>query len=305
MPFEASLAKELQDKGLKSARMATETRERIGQTSSAVALSGLRTFVATFLHLRAFTYFQEQRWDDVANTFDTIVDLAPRTDYYWETGSWHSAFNAASYYINSSEMPSLRRREAWRASILRGRAFLERGIRNNPDHWSLHANLAFLLSQPEKLPAFRDQNEVFLAAANAYRMASMGKKAPAHFKHKELFCLARIPGKEHEALLLGRKLSQERQHRVPTLLALMVALEYREDSSSDPLKCSLETHKTPQQAYDNLCNYWRRTGEKFPINGIAQALAGLEKMLAIPEEKSVFKKPLPPPGGPDSWFEGR
>ena len=124
------------------------TRDRIGQTSSAVALGGLRTLVATFLNLRAFTYFTEQRWDDVADTYDTIVDLAPHTRYYWETGSWHLAYNAASYYLNDSELPPLRRREAWRASILRGRAFLERGIRNNPDDWSLLANLGMLLSDP-------------------------------------------------------------------------------------------------------------------------------------------------------------
>ncbi|MEY5013405.1 MAG: hypothetical protein RLY69_1120, partial [Verrucomicrobiota bacterium] len=129
MPYERELGKSLRDAGLFPPTLQIGTRERIGQTSSAVALGGLRTLVATFLNLRAFTYFTERRWDDVEETFNTIVDLAPHTRYYWETGSWHLAYNAASYYINDSKLPPLRRREAWRMSILKGRAFLERGIR--------------------------------------------------------------------------------------------------------------------------------------------------------------------------------
>ena len=72
-------ARELRAAGLFPPPMEIGTRDRIGQTSSAVALGGLRTLVATFLNLRAFTFFTEQRWDDVEDTFDTIVDLAPRT----------------------------------------------------------------------------------------------------------------------------------------------------------------------------------------------------------------------------------
>ncbi|MCU0753376.1 MAG: hypothetical protein MUC40_10220 [Akkermansiaceae bacterium] len=94
MPFEAGLSRELRAAGLFPPPLEIGTRDKIGQTSSAVALGGLRTLVATFLNLRAFTFFTEQRWDDVAGTYGMIVDLAPRTRYYWETGSWHMAYNA-------------------------------------------------------------------------------------------------------------------------------------------------------------------------------------------------------------------
>ena len=96
MPFEAALSRELRQAGLTPPPLDIATRDKIGQTSSAVALGGLRTLVATFMNVRAFGFFQEQRWDDVADTFETIVALAPRTRYYWEPGAWHMAYNAGS-----------------------------------------------------------------------------------------------------------------------------------------------------------------------------------------------------------------
>ncbi len=102
MPFEAGLSKELHAANLIPRKLEIGTMDKIGQTSSAVALGGLRTLVATFMNLRAFTFFEEKKWNDVADTYDMIVDLAPRTGYYWDSGHYHSAYNAASYYINDS-----------------------------------------------------------------------------------------------------------------------------------------------------------------------------------------------------------
>ena len=306
LPFESGLSKELHAAGLFPLALEIGTREKIGQTSSAVALGGLRTLVATFLNLRAFTYFTEQRWADVGETFETIVDLAPRTRYYWETGSWHQAYNAASYYMNDSKLPPLRRREAWRASILRGRAFLERGIRNNPDDWSLLANLGFLLSDSNKFPAFRDDDAAFAAAAEAYRQAAATGKALGYVKRSEFYALARVRGREKKALELGRALYNEGGHnRTPTLLCLLYVLEYADNPLSDPAALAIRIFETPEKAYDSLSAQWMRTRERFPIHGMAQALQELEKMLKTAPEKSVFKQPLPAPSNPEDMFDER
>ena len=294
MPFEAGLGKELRTAGLTTEPMEVGTRDRIGQTSSAVALGGLRTLVATFMNLRAFSYFQEQRWDELAETFDTIVDLAPRTRYYWETGAWHSAYNAASYYINDSKLPALRRREAWRASVLRGRAFLERGIRNNPDDWSLAANLGFLLSDTNKFSAFRDTNEAFAAAAEAYRHSADTGTALPYVRRAELYALARVVGKEKEALEFARTLYQKDQNRTPTLLILLFVLENFEDPNRDATARAIELFGTPEKALEALAGHWHRTREKFPVYGVAATMEALEKMLNIPQEKSIFSQPMPP-----------
>lgn len=302
MPYEAKLAKELRAAGLTPMPMEIGTRDKIGQTSTAVALGGLRTLVATFMNLRAFSYFQEQRWDDVAETFDTIVDLAPRTRYYWETGAWHSAYNAASYYMNDSKLPSLRRREAWRASILRGRAFLERGIKNNPDDWSLSANLGFLLSDTNKFSAFRDPNEAFASAAAAYRHAADTGTALPYVRRAELYSLARVTGKEKEALALARSLYSKEQNRTPTLLILLFVLEAYENPDMDTTARAIELFGTPEKAYEALTGHWQRVRERLPVYGVAATLEALEKSLNIPKEKSIFNQPLPGPATPDEWF---
>ena len=302
MPFEAGLSHALREASLTPLPLEIGTRDKIGQTSSAVALGGLRTLVATFLNLRAFSFFQEQRWDDVSDTFDTIVDLAPRTRYYWETGSWHLAYNAASYYLNDSKMPALRRREAWRSSILKGRAFLERGIRNNPDDWSLQANLGFLLSDTNKFPAFRDANETFAAAAEAYRKSADTGKALSYVRRAQFYAFARVTGKEAEALTMARSLYAENKNRTPTLLMLLLILEAHENPSLDVAHRGIELFGTPQKAYEALGDHWQRTRERFPVYGVAAGLESLERSLSVPQEKSIFNKALQAPAGPDDWF---
>ena len=303
MPFEAALSRQLRDAGLFPPPLEIGTREKIGQTSSAVALGGLRTLVATFLNLRAFTFFTERRWADVESTFETIVDLAPRTRYYWDTGSWHLAYNAASYYIHDSTLPPLRRREAWRSSIMKGRAFLERGIRNNPDDWNLLAGLGFLLSDHNKFQAFRDPNEAFAAAADAYRRAAETGKALGYVRRAWFYALARVEGREAEALQLARKLyAEDRTNRTPTLLMLMLVLEAHENPSMDVAARAVELFGDQQKAYDALATHWRRTRERFPMYGVARGIEQLERQLLISPEKSVLSQPLPPPAGPDEWF---
>ncbi len=302
MPLEQSLTEELTAVKLLSKPIGIGTREHIGQTSSVVALGGLRTLVATFLNLRAFTFFTEQKWDQVAETYDTIVDLAPNTRYYWESGSHHSAYNAASYYINDSKLPALRRREAWKQSILRGKAFLERGIRNNPLDWSLSATLGFLLSDSNKIAAFGSSQDAFLAAAAAYRASWETGKAPSYIKRSEFYCLARLKGREAEALKMARELYQDRSNQLPTVTMLFFVLEAWENPQRDHLKRALELYPDQETAYDAFCTHWLRTREGFPIYGVANMLEQLEKSLKIPPDKSIFKEKL---RGRDieDWFD--
>ena len=299
MPFEAGIARELRAAGLTPPPLEIGTREKIGQTSSAVALGGLRTLVATFLNLRAFSFFQEKRWDDVADTYDMIVDLAPHTTYYWESAASHSAYNASSYYLHDAELPPLRKKQAWRESIFRGRAFLERGIRNNPTDWGLLANLGFLLSDTLKFPAFRDPDKTFAEAAAAYGKSAATGHALPYVVRMEFYSLARVTGKEREALALGQQLYAKKQNRTPTLLVLLLVLEAHENPALNTTQRATELFETPQKAHEALCNHWLRGNDRFPVYGVAATLESLEKLLAVPPEKSIFSKLLPPPPDPD------
>ncbi len=272
LPFEAGLAKDLRAANLSPPPMQIGTMDKVGQTSAAVVLGGLRTLVATFLNLRAFSFFEEKRWDQVSDTYDLIVDLAPRTTYYWDSGSWHSAYNAASFYLNDSELPPLRRQEAWRSSIRRGRAFLERGIRNNPDNWTLWAQLGFLLSDSNKFTAFHDPDTTFREASDAYRHAAATGKALAYVRRAEFFALTRVKGKEAEALALARSLYADKANRTPTLQALLLVLEAHQNPEMDTTARAIEIFGTPDKAYEALSAHWQRTREHFPVYGVAATL---------------------------------
>lgn len=302
LPFEAGLAKDLRATGLAPLPIEIGALDKLDQTGWAVALGGLRTLVATFWNLRAQTFFEEQKWDKVAETYDSIVALAPRTTYYWDNGAWHSAYNASSYYLHDSELPVLRRREAWRAAIYRGRAFLERGIRNNPDNWSLLVSLGAMLADEHKFPAFRNPDQAFADSAEAYRRAADTGKALGYVRRAELYSLARVTGKEQAALALARTLYADPKNRVPTLMSLLFVLEAHDNPATDMTARAIEIFGSPEKAYEALKIHWQRTRERFPVDGVAPTLESLEKMLKIPAAKSVFNQPLPPPSGPDDWF---
>lgn len=304
LPYEAGISAELREAGLMAPKPAVAARERIGQTFSAVALGGLRTLVATFLNLRAFTAFTERKWDKVESTYDSIVELAPRTRYYWESG-WHNlAYNAAADCFSDSSKPLYLRKDEWRTWIHKGRAFLERGIRNNPDDGVLYSDLGFMLTDANKFPAFRDLDQCFLDAAEAYQKAEESGRALDYVKRARLYALARVKSREAEALELARLLYREsRRNHTPSLLCILFALEARENPVASMGDRAVTLFGTPEKAYEALSNYWRRVRDRLPMTGVAQAMAELESRLHLPMEKRVSQKPLPPPPSPDDWFE--
>jgi hypothetical protein len=304
MPFERQLTEDLSEAGLLPPKLEQRTGEKIGQTFSAVSLGGLRTLVATFLNLRAFTFFTEQRWGEVGDTYELIVDLAPRTRYYWDTGSWHQSYNAASYFLYESELPPLRRKANWRSSILRGRDFLERGIRNNPDDAVLKHRLGTLLSDPNRMGAFGEPAEAYEQAYEAYMSAARTQEGDArnYSKRFALYSLARVPGREKEALDLLKEIEAAGGPQLPTFKGLSYTLRHHETPTRPVMDLIDSIFPTRKAAYDTLGNQWLRARDRFPVYGVAEAVALLESDLKIPEEASVLKQNLQPPMDPDDYF---
>ena len=302
MPFERQITDDLHQAGLLPPKLEQRTGEKIGQTFSAVSLGGLRTLVATFLNLRAFTFFTEQRWGEVGDTYEMIVDLAPRTRYYWDTGSWHQAYNAASHFLYGSELPPLRRKANWRASILRGREFLERGIRNNPDDPILKHRLGTLLSDPNKIAAFGNPGEAYEKAYEAYMAAADTPGSLSFSKRFALYSLARVPGREKDALELIIEIESEGGKLPPTFYGLSYTLKYHEDRSRSILALIDSTFPSRPAAYETLSSQWQRTRDRFPLFGVAEAIALLESDMKIPSVESVLKEDLQPPMDIEDYF---
>lgn len=283
MPVEQRLTGEMVAAGLMQPPVEMETRKKVGQSLWAVALGGLRTLVATVLNLRADTYFQGQQWTELADAFDTMTDLAPRTRYYWDIGSWHMAYNASAYYQNRDDLPRLRRRAEWRDWVRRGTRFLEEGVRQNPDDWRLWANLGYFHSDPLKL--IDDAR-----AEEAYRRSWETGRALPYIERAMIYAMARQPDRRDEALERIRGLEGDQRAQVPAVLALRYALEFRADPSRDPMELATEVFGDPERAYRILGSHYLDLNGRFPMDGVAEAIVVLENKLAIPDEESIFRE---------------
>lgn len=268
-PWEERWTAEWRQQRLLAPTIDLATREKLDQTAAAVAFGGLRTLIAAFANLRAYGYFEQQDWFRVEQAFETMVTLAPRTRYYWDTGSWHLAYNAAASYRDDESLPPVRRRQLWHDAISRGQAMLERGIRNNPDDWMLAHRLARLLDDPNKL---RDS-----ARAAEWFAYSAARGAPAFVSRNQVYALGRVPGREEEALQLARKLFADPANRVPSLNCLLFALEAH--AGKDPQRLIREVFRDDRQAFDQLSVFLTRAPEGFVQNGVREALLALTRQL--------------------------
>ena len=81
-PWEAAIGADLRHDKLLSEPLNLTTRESIGQTSSAVALGGLRSVVASFWNIRAYTSFEESNWVKLEDQFVVHANSVERLTTY-------------------------------------------------------------------------------------------------------------------------------------------------------------------------------------------------------------------------------
>ncbi len=302
MPFEQQFTEDLKREKLLSPELEIGTGEKLGQTFYAVSLGGLRSLIATIFNLIAFGEFEKQQWADVVDSYDLIVDLAPRTKYYWDSGAWHMSNNAASYYLYESKLPPQRRKILWKSYILAGRDFLERGIRNNPEHPLLYERLGQLLSDPYRMKAFGDPAAAYEASYKAYMAAVNTGAARSFTKRAALYSLARVPGREEESLKLLLEIKSELKALPPTAWVLHYVLEYHRDPEQSVIELVDKVFPSRQVAYDILARIWLKSRDGLPMHGVARAIRLLELELGVAEENSLLKRPLNPMMDPDDYF---
>jgi len=222
IPFQQRLATESQAAHLRKADLNLDLRERIGQMGFLAALSGFRSPLAAFLWIEAYTAWENTEWGRMARLFDTVTTLQPRSIPYWENAAWHMAYNASVAALQNEKQPSEALRiRAQRQYFQLGRDFLERGIRNNPDHYLLYRELGVLL---------RDKFEDHCAAADVFLQAAAIPDAPSYCRRFAAYEMAKCPGREREAYTLGRSIyDQGDKQRMPSLLVTLRELEKKLD----------------------------------------------------------------------------
>ncbi|MBB5353542.1 hypothetical protein HNR46_003803 [Haloferula luteola] len=281
-PIEQRMTEHLQAEGMLRAPLEISTQKKLGQGFWAVSLGGLRTLVASILSLRAQTFFDDKYWDGVAEAYETIVQLAPESPFYWDTGYWHMGINAVSYYRNNYEdLPPARARALQHTWLVRATRFLEEGIRHNPRSTRLWRALGTRYLNPHSEPDYSK-------AAEAFRMASEGD-APLPFMRRFVaYAQVQDPEMVGSALPYVEELRHEPGGKVPTLVCVHFALLMRQDPARDGLSLATEMFDGEKDAYRKLGTYFLDLDANYPMNGVEETLRKLEKILAVPETKSVF-----------------
>ena len=278
--FEDDLTQDMVHDHLLQPPMREGTSLRLGQTGAAVALGGLRSLVASIWNLRAFLHFENLDWIKLEESYKVITTLQPQTTYYWDTGAWHLHTNASVYYKENKELSPFRRSAMRQKYIKKGSAFLEEGVRQNPDNWRLHNALARLWSDPHKLP---DLPRALKHYEDTLACKSLPNYKRAQFRRFLFYVMCRVPGREKEAYAMGRKLfyDSERNHTpnlVSCLFALQNALHVPEDKRIPNNK--LFPNKKLQLMW--LKNYWLHRNMGYPMDGVRQQIRKLELELENP-----------------------
>lgn len=269
MPFEQAVTEDFRQQGLLSQPLELELKEKLGQNSSAIALAGLRTLVATLTQLKVTDSFTRQQWPDLERAMNTTVQLAPRGTYYWDIGAWHIGTNASTYYRHEAGLPELRARAEARRWVIKGREFYRRGIRNNPDDWRLHAALGNLCSDVFRFP----DDEM---AVEAYQGAIATGNAPPGVRRALMFAEVRAGKNPEKSLAEVRELLKDPRNRVPTLLCIRYVLEQKLHPSDDPVGRAVEIFGSQEKALRNLGSYFLNIYDRFPMEGVETVVRLLE-----------------------------
>lgn len=274
LPFEEGMMQRFRAEGLLEEPLPLTTKEKIGQNGIAISLGGLRTLVATFLHLRAYDRFVDQEWDALAENLETTVSLAPNSRYYWDIGAWHMAKNAASYYWTESPLPPIRAEAQRRLWIRKGRQFMERGTELNPHSPLFYISLARLYD--DDFIGADDRK-----ATAAYRKAiELGADIPS-FQRAYTFSLARDGSDPALALARIDELMKDPRTRVPTVLCLKFALSAHLHPASATVEQAIGLFGSEDRALRLLGNYYLDVRERFPMDGVEKVLRILEARRGI------------------------
>ncbi len=297
LPIEQRFAADLRERHLIQKPINLGTRQELGQTAYAVALGGLRSLVAASLNLKAYVRFEHTEWGKLEGLYNTITTLQPHSYYYWDTASWHLAYNAYADYADKPNIPDARRRYLQKEYLARGIRFLEEGIENNPEDLALRQRYVDVLTDPFKpndLPK----------AVEIIREVQSQRELPRLLHHQLLYALSRIPGRGEEAWQVAQELWTNGISRdTPSIRLIYFSLQWkflppdqrtpleeifgpRQDSPPEPRRASR------QNALKYLSYYWRRKREGFPMDGVRETIELLLQEFKIPAEFSPLN-----PGG--------
>lgn len=275
--FEDNLNQDMVEARLLQPPLKEGTSLRLGQTSAAVSLGGLRSLVAAVWNLRAFVHFENLDWIKLEESYEVITTLQPQTTHYWDTGAWHLHTNASVYYQENKDLSPLRRKALRKQYIEKGSAFLEEGVRQNPQDWRLHLALARIWSDRFKLPDLPRSVKHYEDALATDTMPEYKRKQYRRFR---FYTMAQIPDSREQALKEGVLLFRESpDNHLPNLVCTLFGLQNAVGSPEAKRIPDDSLFPNEKTQYLWLQNYWKNRGPGFPKDGVKEKLHALAKKL--------------------------
>jgi hypothetical protein len=222
LPMERNLAAQYRQLRFGNVEWNLELREKLGQLGFVAALSGFRSIVADALFIQAHVAWERTEWGRVLLLFRQVTTLQPRAVLFWDMAAWHMAWNASVAALNDPTQPRQALRiKAQREYFALGKDFLERGVKNNPDHPQLYESLARLYKEK-----YKDHDR----ASEFYAKAAALPHAPSYDKRFSAYELSYCEGREREAYDRLHQLYQTGEsERLPTLITRLKFLENKLD----------------------------------------------------------------------------
>lgn len=272
--FEDKLGQDMVEQQLIQPPLKDGTNLQLGQTGAAVALGGLRSLVASIWNLRAFLHFENLDWFKLEQSYEVITTLQPQTTHYWDTGAWHLHTNASVYFKENKDLSPFRRSAMRKKYINKGSAFLEDGIRQNPDNWKLHNSLARLWSDYHKLP---DLERALKHYEDTLACESLPSYKRNQLRRFTFYTMTRVEDRERDAYKLGLSLYNESdRNHTPNLVCCLFALQNAIDlPEADRIPDSkLFPNEKTELAW--LKNYFAHRGHDYPMDGVRAKISELE-----------------------------
>ena len=283
LSFEQNLHSSMLEKELILPPMKRLDKRELGQVGAAAVLGGMRSPMASFENLRAFSHFQNLDWPKIEKSYQIITALQPQTTHYWETGAWHLHTNASVHYLENKELSPMRRKALQKKYITKGSVFLEDGLKQNPDNWRLHRALAWLWSDRHKLPDFDRAVKHYdgMLASETLPEYSRNRYTRARF-----YSLARIPERQEEALHEGISIFKKTSdNHLPNMICVLFALQNAMPPPEGKRISDEELFPDKKTQYLWLKNYRLRRSNEFIMDGVDDKLRELEKSLGITPPK--------------------
>ena len=238
-------------------------QDALSRRLSFLTLGGLRSLTAEILTADATDAWMMQDWPRAQRRWEQITTLAPQRPNYWMRAARDMARNAVSHTLARDDLEPPQQAALAAAYLERGVRFLQDGAAANPQSPLILLELATLYEDRARRPQFAK-------AAEAYQKA-LQLGAPPMYRRWVFYNLARIRGREQEALRLGRELFAEPNSRTPTLRCLLFVLQNRLNLPQAE-RWSVDTiFGSTQKARRDLALF-AKNDLRFPITGIHEFL---------------------------------